>query len=380
MDTLLNIATIMFDPMLLAITVIYVYGFVARVSLNSSVRSLIMGVTFGFGAMFAMLTPMVFADGVIVDMRNLLIGLSGAFFGVFGAIATVFIAITTRIVLGGDGALAGIVGMILSCSAGLFWANSIKGKLNRASKDHAALGLMISVHVLAVFFLPSHIALQMLAQIAPILILFNLIGAILIGGLLTREEALIAENEALVNAATTDPLTRLHNRRSAMQAYEDLPAIKKESHGTAMLCFDIDKFKTINDSHGHVFGDAVLAEISQRIDRVLRPTDIFSRLGGDEFLVILPSVTRDETQAIAERCRAEIAEEAVNHDDRFAPVTISVGAEWLPDRPEFVTFLARADDALYKAKRLGRDCVAFAWQNAAQAAQTLTEPPQQQTA
>jgi len=122
MDTLLNIATIMFDPMLLAITVIYVYGFVARVSLNSSVRSLIMGVTFGFGAMFAMLTPMVFADGVIVDMRNLLIGLSGAFFGVFGAIATVFIAITTRIVLGGDGALAGIVGMILSCSAGLFWA------------------------------------------------------------------------------------------------------------------------------------------------------------------------------------------------------------------------------------------------------------------
>jgi len=61
-------------------------------------------------------------------------------------------------------------------------------------------------------------------------------------------------------------------------------------------------------------------------------------------------------------------------------VTISVGAEWLPDRPEFVTFLARADDALYKAKRLGRDCVAFAWQNAAQAAQTLTEPPQQQTA
>ena len=368
----MNAAAILMDPILLAIAVIYAYGFIIRLSPARRMRDAIMGFVFGLGALFAMMTPMVFADGVIVDMRNLIIAISAAFFGVFGALIAGAIGIATRIYIGGGGALAGTVGICLAATAGLIWANYVRNKLGNATKEHLILGLMASAHLLGIAVLPSGIAWQLLTEMAPILFIFNVLGALLIGCLLNREEGLFAENEALFDAATTDPLTRLHNRRSAVAAYEQLPIPKILNHGTAMLCFDVDNFKAVNDSHGHIFGDAVLAEISSRISGILRPSDVFSRLGGDEFLIILPSVTHHETQNIAERCREVIAQSAMVDSSTRVPVTISVGAEWLPDRPDFLTFVARADAALYEAKRLGRNCVAFAWDNAALAAQTLS--------
>lgn len=364
METVFNIAASLIDPILLAVTVIYVYGFVARVSTDKSVRNLMMGVTFGFGAMFAMMAPIVFAEGIIIDMRNLLVGLSSAFFGLIGAAFTISIAVITRIMIGGGGAIAGVLGILIAGIAGLVWARYIRGHYSSISKEGAFLGLMISAHLASIFLLPTELAWRLWVEIAPILIAFNLIGAILIGGLLTREEKLMAENEALANAATTDPLTRLHNRRSAVKAYEALPDTNGDAHGTAMMCIDVDNFKSVNDTFGHIFGDAVLSEITVRIGRVLRPTDIFSRLGGDEFLIILPAVTLEETTAIAQRCRTAVAQDVIVHEDQLAPVTISIGAEWLPDQPDFVTFVARADEALYQAKRLGRNCVSLAWQNA----------------
>lgn len=379
MDKVISIAAILIDPLLLSIAVIYIYGFVARVSTNLTTRYLIMGITFGFGAVFAMMTPLEFADGIIIDMRNLLVGLSAAFFGVIGGGVTLVMAVLTRLMLGGGGAIPGIVGITLSGIAGMVWAYWIREKFKSTSKATAILGLMISAHLLSIFTLPPEIMWRLWIEIAPLLLIFNLIGAILIGGLLNREENLATEAVALLDAATTDPLTRLHNRRSAVKAYEALPPPRKESHGTAMLCFDVDNFKSVNDTHGHVFGDAVLAEISDRISTALRPTDIFSRLGGDEFLIILPAVTLEETQAIAERCRVAVASSQVKKDTQSAPVTISIGAEWLPERPEFLAFVARADEALYQAKRLGRNCVALAWQGATRSAQALVDPtPRQQ--
>ena len=373
METKFDFAAILIDPVLLAIAVIYVYGFIARISPNPTLRNICMGATFGLGALFAMLTPIEFADGVIIDMRNLLVGLSGAFFGVLGSAIAITIAITTRIYLGGGGAAAGCLGIILAGLAGLIWARFFRNRLKNRTAENVILGAIVSMHLFAMAILPAEIRWHLLLEIAPILVVFNLLGSILIGSLLEREESLIAENEALFDAATTDPLTRLHNRRSAVSAYENLPHSKVTNHGTAMLCIDVDNFKSVNDSYGHPFGDAILSQISDRVSQTLRPTDIFSRLGGDEFLIILPSVTHEETMAIAERCRAVIATEAMSHEDNSAPVTISIGAEWRPDRPDFLTFVAKADGALYQAKRLGRNCVALAWQNASLAAQAMSD-------
>lgn len=380
METVLNFAMILIDPIFLAIAVIYIYGFVARISPNVTVLHTCMGATFGLGALFAMMTSVVFADGVIIDMRNLLVGLSAAFFGLLGGVITVTIAIATRIYLGGSGAIAGVLSIFLAGIAGLVWAHFVRKKMPNTTMKNVILGFMISAHLASVAALPADIGWRIIVEIAPTLIIFNLLGAILIGGLLNREVGLIAENEALFDAASTDPLTRLHNRRSAVTAYENLPDSKTENYGTAMLCLDVDNFKSVNDSYGHPFGDAVLSEISDRVGQTLRPTDIFSRLGGDEFLIILPSVTHEETMAVAERCRATIAKRVVTHEGTSAPVTISIGAEWLPDRPDFLIFVARADGALYQAKRLGRNCVALAWQNASLAARALSEQSQHKTA
>jgi diguanylate cyclase len=377
----MNAAVILIDPLLLAIAVIYVYGFIVRLTPNVLIRQAVMGFAFGLGAVFAMLTPMVFSDGVIIDMRSLLVGLSGAFFGIPGALIAGLMSLITRFMLGGNGANAGLLGIAIATCAGPIWARYVRHRVSQVALGHVVLGLTISTHLFAIVLLPPAVIWSLLTEIVPILLAFNLVGTILFGALMHREEGLAAENLALLNAATTDPLTRLHNRRSAVAAYNALPTADATDHGTAMLCFDVDNFKAVNDTFGHVLGDKVLAEISSRIGKTLRPTDVFSRLGGDEFLIILPSVTEDETCRIAERCREVIAQSAITDKSGAAiSVTISIGVEWLSDRPDFLTFVARADEALYQAKKLGRNCVAFAWENTTSAAQAFASQAQERIA
>lgn len=380
MTSLLKTAVILIDPMLLAIAVIYIYGFIVRLTSKTWVHQTTMGFTFGIGAVLAMFTPIVFADGIIIDMRSLLVGLSGAFFGIPGAIIAGAMGLATRFYLGGTGAASGMLGIAIAAIAGPIWAYKVRNRMSKSALSYVVLGLVISSHLIAVAVLPSEMMWKLIYEIVPVLLAFNLVGAVLIGSLMSREEGLAAENIALFNAATTDPLTRLHNRRSAVAAYDAMPPPIESDHGTAMLCFDVDNFKAVNDTFGHVLGDKVLAEISTRIGKILRPSDVFSRLGGDEFLIILPSVTEEETCRIAERCRQIIAQTAIVDSGGAMSVTISIGAEWLSDRPDFLTFVARADEALYQAKKLGRNCVAFAWENTANVAQALVGKSQERIA
>ncbi len=380
MTSLLKTAVILIDPMLLAIAVIYIYGFIVRLTSKTWVHQATMGFTFGIGAVLAMFTPIVFSEGIIIDMRSLLVGLSGAFFGIPGAVIAGAMGLATRFYLGGTGAASGMLGIAIAAIAGPIWAYKIRGKMSKSALSYVVLGLVISSHLFAVAVLPTEMMWKLIYEIVPVLLAFNLVGAVLIGALMSREEGLAAENIALFNAATTDPLTRLHNRRSAVAAYDAMPPPIESDHGTAMLCFDVDNFKAVNDTFGHVLGDKVLAEISTRIGKILRPSDVFSRLGGDEFLIILPSVTEEETCRIAERCRQIIAQTAIVDSGGAMSVTISIGAEWLSDRPDFLTFVARADEALYQAKKLGRNCVAFAWENTANVAQALVGKSQERIA
>lgn len=380
MLSIIKFAIILIDPVLLAVALIYAYSFIVRITDYVWIHQTAMGLAFGLGAVFAMLTPIVLTEGVIIDMRTLIVGLSGAFFGIPGAIITGGIGLSTRFVIGGDGAASGMLGIAIAMCAGPVWAYFIRDRIANATMGYVALGLSISTSLFAVLILPSPLMWMLIENIVPVLLALNLVGSVLMGALMNHENGMLAKNVALANAARTDPLTRLHNRRSAVATYEALPPPTKSNHGTAMLCFDIDRFKDVNDTFGHVLGDKVLAEVSTRIGKILRPTDVFSRLGGDEFLIILPSVTEEETRRIAERCRAVIAQTAIIDDGETMSVTISVGAEWLANRPDFLTFVARADEALYQAKKLGRNCVAYAWENTANAAQILSPPSRERIA
>jgi len=170
-------------------------------------------------------------------------------------------------------------------------------------------------------------------------------------------DALVEANERLARQALIDDLTGLPNRRNGLQTLQAAVSLGVR-HGRALgiVRIDIDRFKAINDTHGHQAGDGVLAEIGRRLAGVLRGGDEVARWGGDEFVALLPDTDREGVPWAAERLRAAVAAEPVALDGASVAVTVSVGwAHWAGDTPD--DLLLRADRALYAAKAAGRDNV-----------------------
>lgn len=172
---------------------------------------------------------------------------------------------------------------------------------------------------------------------------------------------LAAKNEILEKLALTDPLTGLANRRAFQEALEAEVA-RSGRHGrpASLLFLDLDRFKTVNDEHGHAAGDEVLSGFSAVLRRGCRRGDLAARIGGEEFAVLLPMTGRVPATLVAERIRR--ATEAYPLGLTVSvPVTVSVGVastEELPEAPEAAGLLRRADAALYRAKADGRNRVA----------------------
>jgi two-component system cell cycle response regulator len=162
--------------------------------------------------------------------------------------------------------------------------------------------------------------------------------------------------------AVTDELTSLYNRR-----YFDrhlslmLDKAREQERDMAVMLIDMDFFKAVNDSHGHDAGDIVLKEFSARLRRNIRGVDLACRYGGEEFVVLMPDTDYRQAQGVAERVRQAVAERAFVIDAaKSLPITVSVGValnEGEMDTPEHL--VKRADVALYRAKREGRNRVVF---------------------
>lgn len=153
-----------------------------------------------------------------------------------------------------------------------------------------------------------------------------------------------------------DPLTDIYNRR---YTYAELDKWIKETDRTfSLVLFDIDYFKKVNDQYGHVNGDHVLKHVANLAKKNLRPGDFVARLGGEEFLIVLPRINADKAREIAERTRKTIAETPINLAGLSLQTTASFGVcESEVSIDEVDTLLERADQALYKAKASGRNCV-----------------------
>jgi diguanylate cyclase (GGDEF)-like protein len=174
-------------------------------------------------------------------------------------------------------------------------------------------------------------------------------------------DELLAAREALREQASRDPLTGLWNRRSIIEILErELARSERESCHIAILMVDLDDFKRINDTHGHVAGDAVLRETSRRMATSIRPYDSIGRYGGEEFLIILPGCAPAAGLSLAERMRSIIQETPVTIGcDRVASVTGSIGVTSCcgPKVPTLESLIQKADQAMYAAKREGRNRV-----------------------
>jgi diguanylate cyclase (GGDEF)-like protein len=159
--------------------------------------------------------------------------------------------------------------------------------------------------------------------------------------------------------AITDALTGLHNRRHFMELAEtEVERAYRYKHPLSLIIFDLDKFKSINDTYGHGIGDRVLMEIARSGNLALRECDAFARYGGEEFVVLLPETNLERALQAAERLRKDMDAIAVQSGPDRVKVTASFGVSTLGEHcPNLDTLLSQADMALYLAKKKGRNRV-----------------------
>ena len=159
--------------------------------------------------------------------------------------------------------------------------------------------------------------------------------------------------------ALTDPLTGTANRRAFMEwAANEVARQSRSPQPLALMMLDIDRFKLVNDEHGHAAGDAILVELARRVASVLRRYDQFARVGGEEFAVAMPNTELAEARLVAERIRMIASRDLYDVPGQKIEVRISIGVTQLhPDELQIESALKRADQALYAAKQGGRDRV-----------------------
>ncbi|HEY5006057.1 MAG TPA: diguanylate cyclase [Ktedonobacteraceae bacterium] len=169
-----------------------------------------------------------------------------------------------------------------------------------------------------------------------------------------------AAHELIQKQALTDVLTGLPNHRAVVEQLEkELERARRYGRPFSLLFFDADRFKHVNDTYGHGAGDVVLRQIGERAGGILRGGDTLGRFGGEEFVLLLPETDAEEARVVAERVRAAIANEPmVLEDANSLNTTVSVGAATYPaDGDREQELLQQADQAMYMAKRLGRNQV-----------------------
>jgi two-component system, cell cycle response regulator len=169
-------------------------------------------------------------------------------------------------------------------------------------------------------------------------------------------------NELLLELSNTDHLTGLFNRRYLMEALEkEFQRTLRKAGNLSLIILDIDHFKKVNDTYGHLQGDIVLNKVALHLQKELRSYDIAARYGGEEFVALLPDAMLKEALFVAERVRQAVQGTKFNGALASLAITVSMGIATLPT-PEGATvdnFIKMADDALYRAKANGRNRVEY---------------------
>jgi diguanylate cyclase (GGDEF)-like protein len=193
--------------------------------------------------------------------------------------------------------------------------------------------------------------------------------------LLELEDNLVQARETMRFKAMHDTLTGVWNRGAILETMErEVWRSRREGISLGVLILDLDHFKSVNDNYGHPTGDAVLKEITKRMQTDVRPYDAVGRYGGEEFLVLLPGCNRDVTRATAERIRKIVSISPVETAAGSLKITTSIGAvatcDWQQNSPSQI--LQMVDSALYRAKQEGRDRTVMAGNSENEEAHRIT--------
>ena len=264
-------------------------------------------------------------------------------------VAFLVVSLVAGVVVGGPAAVTFPVPPLLYCAlvAGLF-PTTVLNLISTAwmmvaiaSTDFLLLGELPNDRTI----LSIQIGLSLLAM-GPIAVAANMAS---------RDEALRHLRRTAARDSLTDTLARGAFEDEAGRLLESLAAHRRP---VAFLMMDLDHFKQVNDTYGHQAGDLVLAEFADTVRTCLRDSDLVSRIGGEEFAVVLPGVRREMAGVLAERVRSEFEAIRMEYAGNLLRVTVSVGNAHFEAAPfDLRTALAAADDALYEAKKRGRNRV-----------------------
>jgi diguanylate cyclase (GGDEF)-like protein len=165
--------------------------------------------------------------------------------------------------------------------------------------------------------------------------------------------------EEIYRLTTVDGLTQVFNKRYFMESLErEMSRARRYGRELSLIMFDIDHFKAVNDTYGHLAGDYVLRKLAAAISRTIRREDIFARYGGEEFSIILPEIGLDNALYFADKIRGVVEVEPFLFENNMIPITISIGVSlYHPNMRRLEDFILVADDFLYSAKDSGRNCV-----------------------
>lgn len=162
----------------------------------------------------------------------------------------------------------------------------------------------------------------------------------------------------LIQMTKTDGLTGMFNRRYLdSRIIAELDRCRRYNNPLSLMMIDIDHFKKINDVHGHLCGDYALRKIAEHLRQLVRTSDILGRYGGEEFCCVLPETSFEHALILAERCCSEVAASTFCCSDQSTKITISIGITSRQPDDTMDRIIKRADDALYQAKRAGRNRV-----------------------
>ncbi|MCP3030027.1 diguanylate cyclase [Halobacillus sp. A1] len=342
------------------ITIIYLSAFLHKqflVNLNNRMKVLIF-ITFsilaGWSSMFFGIH---LGDAVIFDLRFIPI-----------IIATLFAKKPWHIVVVGTGigilrftfgiseaAIVGFINMLLLSLTGLLMNKYLAQWSFVKKKIFVSIGLNVLnsfvIAMLGVFPLQDY-----LRSIIPIAMPMSITLSLFLSWMVKDLAEESASKKDLLEKASRDPLTKLYNRRAFMRFYEEYALEKEKCSPLAVSIIDIDFFKKVNDTHGHVTGDLVLQRMSELFTENLRSIDIIARYGGEEFVVLLPHCDQGAAEKAMERVRAAIEEETFLVNGLQLQVTVSIGvATSLNVEMEYL--INAADKALYEAKNAGRNRV-----------------------
>ncbi|XYK81804.1 MAG: GGDEF domain-containing protein [Labrenzia sp.] len=331
----------------------FLYGAINRSPFPVVAQRMSIGIVMGIGAVFAMSAPTTIGPGLQIDGRTVFVGVAAAFGGWIPAVITTIIAGFYRLWIGGIGAYAGATGIVIAAAVGLVWHFKTPEKQRGNWRYLLALGALLPLSLIATLLLPIAIALKVSTTLLPTLLPYSLVSTLIFGILLHREHKLVRTERRLEEAANSDFLTGLLNRRAFTHLVK---TTESRSHTSTLVVLDIDHFKKINDTLGHAVGDIALAQFGQLLSQLCRGSDVVARLGGEEFGVFMPNTSADQANIALERILKATRELDIIAEGKTFSMTTSAGAfEYDPGSTAFEDALNEADKALYQAKASGRD-------------------------